>query len=396
MSATSVKYFHSGMAGAPSVNGTAGNMIGLLDAVLVNGWGLKTLDSLVVADGIATGTISTGHSFSVDSVALIAGVTGTTALNGEKRILSVSATQFTFDATGVADETSTGTITAKLAPLGWTKAFSGTNKAVYKPSDLGATGCHLRVDDASTSDARVVGYEVMSDVDTGTGPFPTTAQQSGGLFWPKGNTTSGARNWWVFGDERMFYVCLAPSTSYATRPFVFGFGDIKSYSATDAYNCVLAGAVASAANLAMTTTNCLSVTQLTATPAVAQTGLVAARDYTGVGSSQVLAKCGMHGGANSVGSGVNGYLATGIMSYPNGPDQSLILTPVLLYANGNVRGELPGFEHTPQTIAAGLFFTSGDAVAGTGAAAGKKRIAIRSGSQSTDYCVFFDPIGPWR
>ena len=39
---TSVKYFHSELPGAPVLSGTAGSRIAVLDACLVNGWGLLT------------------------------------------------------------------------------------------------------------------------------------------------------------------------------------------------------------------------------------------------------------------------------------------------------------------------------------------------------------------
>ena len=70
---------------------------------------------------------------------LIAGASPA-GLNGEQRVTSVTATQFTFAATE-SDQTATGTITSKIAPIGgWQKAFSGTNKAAYQiTTDIGAT-----------------------------------------------------------------------------------------------------------------------------------------------------------------------------------------------------------------------------------------------------------------
>ena len=61
---TDVKYFHSSQVGAPvmSQGGAAGLLIALLDACLVDGFGLKTVDSIVVASGVATANVSTGHS----------------------------------------------------------------------------------------------------------------------------------------------------------------------------------------------------------------------------------------------------------------------------------------------------------------------------------------------
>lgn len=73
-----------------------------------------------------------------------------------------------------------------LAGAGWTKPFTGTNLAVFRQG-AGSNGMYLRVDDTSSAagsrSARVVGYEVMSDVNNGTPQsFPTAVQYSGGLY----------------------------------------------------------------------------------------------------------------------------------------------------------------------------------------------------------------------
>jgi hypothetical protein len=123
-----VKYFHSNMPGAPVLSGTAGALIAILDACLKDGFGLKTVDSLVIAGGVATMTISTGMTFEQDAVVQVAGITGgAAALNGDRRLLSIAGNTATFDATGVSDQTATGSITAKVSPLGWAKPFTGTN-----------------------------------------------------------------------------------------------------------------------------------------------------------------------------------------------------------------------------------------------------------------------------
>ena len=188
---TTVKYYHSAMSGVATLNGTAGSLISVLDACLVTGFNLKTADSLVVAGGIATLTISAGiGAFEVDAVALVAGATPS-GLNGEKRVLSVTTNTITFAATGISDQTATGTITAKLAPAGWEKVYSGTNLAAYRSSDVSGTRMYMRVDDTGTTNARVVGYESMTDVNTGVMPFPTSLQQSGGYYWPKASAANG-------------------------------------------------------------------------------------------------------------------------------------------------------------------------------------------------------------
>jgi len=242
MTDTSVRVYQSTDTGAPAVSGTAGALITLLDACLQDGYGSVTLDSIVVASGIATCTKSAGHGFTalgtVGPVIRIAGATPS-GLNGDWRITYVSATVFTFAAAGVTNQTATGTITAKRAPLGFTKAFTGTNKAVYRANDIVSTRLYLRVVDSTTTYATVMGYGAMSDVDTGTGLFPAAAR-----YLTKSSAASAtARAWKLIGDGRLFYL-IVTSNADGYRD-ALAFGDINSFKAGDAYHCWLCAATAS-------------------------------------------------------------------------------------------------------------------------------------------------------
>lgn len=244
---TTVKYFKSTMTGAPSLANVAGNLIGVLDACLCDGFNAITLDSLEIEDDVATATCSSGHGFTMTGntgpVIRIAGATPS-ALNGDWRITVTSTTEFTFATSSISDQTATGTITAKFAPAGFTKVYSGTNKAVYRADDLQGTRLYLRVDDSGTTDVRLVGYETMSNVDTGTGDFPTAAQQSGGLYCYK-SSSGTARAWTLVSDGRMVYFfCDASGTGIYQGGFVFG--DLISYASPDGYACILIAATASA------------------------------------------------------------------------------------------------------------------------------------------------------
>jgi len=236
-----MKFYHSAMGGAPSMTGTVGATIGVLDACLKDGFGLKSVTSLVVSGGVATATVGTGHPGVVNGPVLIAG-SSISALNGDQVVTSATSTTVSW-ATAAADGTATGTITLKASPLGWTKPFSGTNLAAYKPSSVAATGCYLRVDDTAAQVTRVVGYETMTDIATGANPFPTAAQFSGGLYWPKSNTAdSAARPWFLVGDDRIFYLYVAPNNSLSGQGVMYGFGDFLSNKSGDAWNCAIFGA----------------------------------------------------------------------------------------------------------------------------------------------------------
>jgi len=238
---TDVKYFRFDQTGAPALSGTAGALISLLDACLVNGFNLITLDSLAVSSEVATATYSAGHGYEVHDVILIDGATPS-GLNGEWRITAVTSTTFTFAAVGIGDGSATGTITAKVASAGWTKAFTGTNKGAYKSSAVDATGCLLRVDDTGASVAAnyaiVNGYETMSDVDTGTGPFPDGLTR---YFIKSSAANSTERPWYIVADDRFFWITIytnSTSSSF-TYSVTYSFGDFIPLSGSDSYNCIL-------------------------------------------------------------------------------------------------------------------------------------------------------------
>jgi hypothetical protein len=145
---------------------------------------------------------------------LVAGA-NPTAYNGEQIVTAVTANTFSFAVAGSPASPATGTIVAKTAPAAWTKAFSGTNLAAYKSAAVSATGCLLRVDDSAAQSSVLRGYESMSDVNTGSGPFPTPAQLGGGIVLRKSDASSAAsRPWLLFADDRLFYLFNAwPSGS---------------------------------------------------------------------------------------------------------------------------------------------------------------------------------------
>lgn len=242
---TSVKWFSSKMAGAPIRNATAGSYVSGLDACLITGWGVQTASSVVVSGGVCTATFPFTHAALIHSVVLVAGASKS-ELNGEQKVTSTGTNTVSW-ATDAANGTDTGTVTVKMAPLGFSKVFSGTNLAVYKSTDPRSKGHFLRVSDTGSTEARVIGYENMTAVSTGTGPFPTSAQQSGGGGWGKGFAAdSKAVPWFLAGDSMLFYSgsCAYQSHAgvgdeYATSTFDY-FGDPLSHaSGVDAFNTVL-------------------------------------------------------------------------------------------------------------------------------------------------------------
>jgi hypothetical protein len=244
---STVRWFHHQQPGAPQINAEAGDLIAILDACLLNGFDSKTADSLVVASGVATFTRAAGHDYEKHAVIRIAGATPSD-LNGDWRITAADATTFTFATPSIADGTATGTITSiRATPGSWEKAHSGTNLAAYRSTHVNASGCHFRIDDspATTSSSLVRGYESMSDIDTGTRPFPTVAQVAlANYTWRRSNSTNGSllpRPWTLIADDRFFWFFVDWHTTVTYPSAMYHFGDIARFSASDAFPCVIVG-----------------------------------------------------------------------------------------------------------------------------------------------------------
>lgn len=133
------------------------------------------------------------------------------------------------------------------AAAGWTKEFTGTGKAVFKQG-TGSNGMRLRVDCSTSSQTpRLRAYESMTDVDTGTNPFPTDAQISGGGYAYTSTTAdTTARPWMVVATEKAFYLYIGHGDTTAqgvegstTYKNIYFFGDYTSFVSGDAYNTLL-------------------------------------------------------------------------------------------------------------------------------------------------------------
>lgn len=387
MTDTTVKHFDSTMTGAPTLANVAGNLLAVLDACLVDGFGLKTVDSLVVAGGIATATIATGHSARVNTVVLIAGATPS-GLNGEKRVLTTTTNTVVFDATGITDQTATGTITLKVAPAGWVKAFIGTNKTAYKSGNVAATGLHFRIDDSGTTSARAFGAEGMTDVDTYTAKFPNEAQMAGGGYIPKSNSAA-AKKWWVIANDRFVYLAVAPNSSLVDAVFVVAWGDVASKKSPDNFKFAvyLKNSDVSAA------TPESSSSPVASNYSSAMNVRYIARSYLGTGGSQAITfRYALSPTVGGVLYETSGYYSNNL-PYPNAADNGLILSTPVIFEGSTYRAELPGAYFTPQMTS--ILITQ-DAVFEDTPVAGKKLLYKQLGA-GTSYAggMFFDVTGPW-
>jgi hypothetical protein len=301
--------------------------------------------------------------------------------------------------TGTISGTVGSLITALDAILvtgaGWTKAYSGTNKAAYY-NTLATNHCYVRVDDNATGtggakEALITGYETMTDVDTGNGPFPTTALGAGGTIaaYPvrKSNTADGtARNYVAFADAAtIYFFVLSGDTAGAYSSFGFGKFDTKGSGDTWNNFCV--------ANNAQNTAGGDQLCQAISAPNQSDTDgagrTVAQRTYTGVAGAVILRKvidtaftAYTHGG-----SGGFNYLpmSVGILPYPNAVDGGLYVIRVRLHeTSATFRGLHRGLWSSCHPLAS---FNDGDTFTGAGTLAGKTFRVVKTVGGATSLLI---------
>lgn len=251
---------------------------------------------------------------------------------------------------------------------GWTKPYSSdTTLAVYKQG-TGGSNRYLHVNDALAGYSRVVGYEDMTDVNTGTAPFPTAAQLSGGGYWHKHNGAAGTRPWFVIADSKSFYFWSQYSTvtSGGEASFYF-FGDTKSLKPADGFSTMLMAANGTTKIDAVQTSN--DHGGAVSTMNVGLKGHFMVRSHTGAGSSINVGKHAESFRINSSGCyalSSYGYnwlsLLYTMTNFPSPVDASLTLAPVVVHELSQVdRAYMPGLwapAHTGSVMASGDTFTA--------------------------------------
>lgn len=255
---------------------------------------------------------------------------------------------------------------------GWTMPFVAGTVSVFRQ---GAGNMrYLRVDDTAALSARLVAYEEMTAVSTGTGGFPTNAQMVGGYYAHKSITANTiARPWVVVADELNIFLFLvrdltsipAGSSSYTTMLF---FGELESPLPGDTFNTLL---------IAQTDTNPSSTSGGEASqpvgyyhaPATMSANHVMPRSYGGISSSIYVGKRSNDPWRQS-GSGAAG------VAFPSPWGGGLQISRIGVYeTSGAPRGILPIFWNVGHAFAN---FSNFDSVLGTGALAGKKFLIFRN------------------
>lgn len=260
---TSVKFFNSSNLNSPLLNTDWGALIRLYDACLVDGINTLNISSLTIEGNtaetcdIVTVTYLVPHGYQQYQVLLLSGAQ-VELLNGEHRIQSVSTDglSLTFKInSNLGDAGNTQNIMTKLAPFGWTKEYSGVNRAVYKMNSSNGPNHYFFVLNDDPNNSGATGYDstwakyattgLAEGLGDGFNPqgicIPSTwsdiyprgsagnAIQGAGKVYYAYNTyninnvydanqfQAGNRRWEIYGNESYFYLFNANNINMSNQ-----------------------------------------------------------------------------------------------------------------------------------------------------------------------------------
>lgn len=127
-----VQYFTSEQLDAPQMRGQVnGDLLSVLDACLLTGWGSKQALSAELLDGVITITFGVSHGFLDKQLINVTGFTDD-SLNGVYRATFVAPDILTIKTPSALS--AEGVLTVKLAPLGWESIFGSEDplKRAYR------------------------------------------------------------------------------------------------------------------------------------------------------------------------------------------------------------------------------------------------------------------------
>lgn len=386
-----VKLYRHTDTNAPQLAGIVGRMIALLDAVLVNGYNTVNVASITRDSSIATVTTPSPHGFNTGDIVLIAGASQT-PYNAEFRVTVTSTTTFTFAVTGEPASPATGTITCKRAPAGFSKAFAGTNKGVYRSNDLSSDRRFYRFTDdgtttAGASEIALTGWENMTSVDAGDGRFPNTTDDANGHYMRKSSTNDATnRPWTIVSDGKTVYMFVEHAGNAANvmgtgNIHSLSFGDTRPLRPTDKYCSFIAGST-TANQTSIISNGLFSAGSSFSTPNYASSMNVN-RDINGVTLGVPHRNVGCSG--SNLGSST-------FIRYPNGADNSLIIGPVALAYSEMLRAFMPGIYDNYH----GRVIANGDFIENVRGYEGRKFMMQYGQTGSTSCSIFIDITGPWE
>lgn len=269
---------------------------------------------------------------------------------------------------------------------GWTCPYDGsndkgfTNARAVTPQGIKVT--HTALDPAP----RVVGYESISGTGVVTAAFPTSAQQSGGLYWTVSSTTdTTARPWMIVADQYRFHMWVgynvATTTGFSVTTFVplYFAGDLIPKLGSDAFHFLIAGNTSASVS---TNAACGISANLSSTIG----GHFLARGYSQSGAAIAAGK--------TSGAGITSSWGSGGLAYPDPVGGGMLLDKVRVTEPTVLRGEIPGLWQ-PLHSASLSVGAPGDTLSGTGELAGKTFILLDAAYLGTRYRVALETSDTW-
>lgn len=373
-----VRVYRSTDYGHPVLTGTAGTLLALLKACLVDGYGANTVSVLTQSGGVATATCVNAHGIPLGTSAkrTISGA-NEAGYNVEATVTSTGTSTFTYAVVGGTPAAATGTVSVKCAGSGWTKPIADSGNIGMFKQPAGSNGFCLRVDDVATANvARVVAYESMASLASGANAFPTDVQFPSGLYMVKSaSSDSVERAWVLYCNGPLFYLVVNQSSiADWSASSNMGFGDFPSYRSGDVFNTILIGSANPSSHALQT---------LSASFTSALVGHYVARTHAQTGTSVPCNK-----GADSFKGAAQTSMGVAGQAYPAPADGGLYVSPVWISENSTVRGVLPGI-YAPLHARP---LATGDIWVPTGDLAGKTFEAINAPGTSQ---MFFEISDTW-
>lgn len=307
----------------------------------------------------------------------------------------------------------TGTITGEAGSLitlldlelvtnrGWTKEYTGTNKAAYRSAAGGNGRAYYRIDDSGpgaggASEARLRGYISMTDVDTGTSPFPSVAQAANGVFIRKSATLDAtARSYIAAGDDKTFILMIATGDSGSIRMSSY-FGEFETFVPGDSYGaCVIARPTENSVSITSTNEVLTARSDMDIVAPLAQSGHYKAADALNLPNSTAFGKFDAYDLLTNGSGSPNTTTNLGRVEYPNSTDGSPYVVPWTMFVpvTGNlitISGRLRGI-YLPMHASTSLP-AEGAVFPGTGDTEGLnlrlvRNLASGSSTQALLWCV---------
>lgn len=248
---------------------------------------------------------------------------------------------------------------------GWVKPFAdASNIGAFQQG--GGNLIFLSVNDnapGTARDARPLGYETMSALQTGTSPWPA-AEASTMAFRKSVTADATTRTWLLWADDRTFY-WMPISVEQTAGAYIFhGFGEFFSFIPADAYRNFIIGDIAETAG-AISAGNTPGDVLVAATNGAVTGGHYLNRAFHGLVVAPGFSKASALAGASPIVFGLNGAQT---LTFPNPADGGLVVSPIyILEATTTLRGRMRGLflpQHPPASFSDGATYSGANEYVG--------------------------------